>query len=381
MDERSALLRAIIDSPDEDGPRLVYADWLEEHGEAARAEFIRVQIEVARMGEDESRRNQLKTREYELWRDYQGQWDWEVPEIAAYRVEYRRGFIEKVSLPAVELIRCPGSVWHHTPLVGLGLPDLTPEIGARLGEWPHWNRITELDLTGVELTPEAARALALIPGLSSLKVLTLQPRYGVRQLIGDAVVLALAASPSYLTQLTKLDLRNNEVGVEGARALAHSPNFDRLEELDLSFNPLGLTGKLLLLASPRLPNLRFLGIEYRQMEESSAEEVAELLRQVRQLGPENLPASAGIKVLSLGHGANGIFLGDAGAELLAALPRLADLISLDLFDTDIGDRGALALAESPFLQRLSYLNLSDNPISAETISVLRARFGNALVFE
>ena len=42
------LLRAIIANPDDDDPRLQYADWLEENGQAERAEFIRVQIEKAR---------------------------------------------------------------------------------------------------------------------------------------------------------------------------------------------------------------------------------------------------------------------------------------------------------------------------------------------
>ena len=39
-----AFLEAIIAAPGDDTPRLVYADWLEEHGEGERAEFIRVQI-------------------------------------------------------------------------------------------------------------------------------------------------------------------------------------------------------------------------------------------------------------------------------------------------------------------------------------------------
>ncbi|HYT91149.1 MAG TPA: TIGR02996 domain-containing protein [Gemmataceae bacterium] len=47
MNQDQALLRAVIDNPDDDGPRLVYADWLEEHGDAERAEFIRIQIAVA----------------------------------------------------------------------------------------------------------------------------------------------------------------------------------------------------------------------------------------------------------------------------------------------------------------------------------------------
>lgn len=47
-DQRAALLRSILASPEEDLPRLVYADWCEENGESERAEFIRVGVELAR---------------------------------------------------------------------------------------------------------------------------------------------------------------------------------------------------------------------------------------------------------------------------------------------------------------------------------------------
>ena len=43
-------LEAICATPQDDTPRLVYADWLDEHGDPARAEFIRVQVELARHG-------------------------------------------------------------------------------------------------------------------------------------------------------------------------------------------------------------------------------------------------------------------------------------------------------------------------------------------
>lgn len=43
-----AFLADIIDHPDDDASRLVFADWLEENGEAERAEFIRVQVRLAR---------------------------------------------------------------------------------------------------------------------------------------------------------------------------------------------------------------------------------------------------------------------------------------------------------------------------------------------
>ena len=51
MSDGDAILAAILAKPEDDAPRLVYADWLEEFGGeagAARGEFIRVQIELAK---------------------------------------------------------------------------------------------------------------------------------------------------------------------------------------------------------------------------------------------------------------------------------------------------------------------------------------------
>jgi uncharacterized protein (TIGR02996 family) len=46
MSDEAALLAAIIAHPDEDTPRLMYADWLDENGNPERAEFIRLQCAV-----------------------------------------------------------------------------------------------------------------------------------------------------------------------------------------------------------------------------------------------------------------------------------------------------------------------------------------------
>ena len=48
MTQRDALLRAVCENPDDDLPRLVFADWCDENGEPERAEFIRTQIELRR---------------------------------------------------------------------------------------------------------------------------------------------------------------------------------------------------------------------------------------------------------------------------------------------------------------------------------------------
>jgi uncharacterized protein (TIGR02996 family) len=47
MSDRNAFLRAICETPADDAPHLVFADWLNENGESERAEFIRVQCELA----------------------------------------------------------------------------------------------------------------------------------------------------------------------------------------------------------------------------------------------------------------------------------------------------------------------------------------------
>jgi uncharacterized protein (TIGR02996 family) len=48
MSDREAFVAAVAASPEDDLPRLVFADWLDENGESERAEFIRVQCELAK---------------------------------------------------------------------------------------------------------------------------------------------------------------------------------------------------------------------------------------------------------------------------------------------------------------------------------------------
>ena len=75
--DREAFLRAVCENPADDTPRLVFADWLDEHGDRpddpARAEFIRVQGELAGWrtppgsgSEDYRWHTRMKRRESEL---------------------------------------------------------------------------------------------------------------------------------------------------------------------------------------------------------------------------------------------------------------------------------------------------------------------------
>src|SRR5262249_52401492 len=61
-----AFLAAVLETPDDDTPRLIYADWLDEHGEPERGELIRLQCALAKMREGERARVALEKREREL---------------------------------------------------------------------------------------------------------------------------------------------------------------------------------------------------------------------------------------------------------------------------------------------------------------------------
>ena len=104
MTEREALMRNVIERPDDDLPRLVLADWLDEHDEPERAEFIRVQCEVAKAADS---RPDLVAREKELLTEHGHLWAEEFGGQIDHFV-YRRGFIEQcemsVERPADEIL-------------------------------------------------------------------------------------------------------------------------------------------------------------------------------------------------------------------------------------------------------------------------------------
>jgi uncharacterized protein (TIGR02996 family) len=68
------LLQAAFESPNDDGLRLILADWLEEHGHPERAELLRLQIRVAKLSGNDPQRQQLKMRERQLLEDHWEEW-------------------------------------------------------------------------------------------------------------------------------------------------------------------------------------------------------------------------------------------------------------------------------------------------------------------
>jgi uncharacterized protein (TIGR02996 family) len=65
MNLEEAFLDDIHRHPEEDGRRLIYADWLEEQGDPvslARAAFVRLEVDLARTAEEEERHERILER-------------------------------------------------------------------------------------------------------------------------------------------------------------------------------------------------------------------------------------------------------------------------------------------------------------------------------
>src|SRR5579871_2247260 len=96
---QAQFVQTIIDNADDDAPRLVNADYLDEHGETERAEFVRVQCELARCPEEDPRYLDLRERERALLANNKEAWSAEL-KLPPSQLRYRRGFAEFARLTA-----------------------------------------------------------------------------------------------------------------------------------------------------------------------------------------------------------------------------------------------------------------------------------------
>jgi uncharacterized protein (TIGR02996 family) len=115
-----AFLQDIIDSPDDDTPRLIYADWLEEHDQPERAEFIRVQCELARLSDDDGpalseRRDKLEATERLLLKAHLEEWAGPL----RGRVDgssFRRGFVAAIDIDAPTFLSQGDALLRAAPI-------------------------------------------------------------------------------------------------------------------------------------------------------------------------------------------------------------------------------------------------------------------------
>jgi uncharacterized protein (TIGR02996 family) len=320
-------LRAILDEPDDDVHRLVYADWLEERGDP-RGEFIRAQVRAAALPDGDPRRAGPEARASELLRRHHDEWDRPLLDAAGYdpnaggllgllgavarlfnapwlkpplyRHDYRRGFVEVVHVDMGKFVERAEALFNVAPIREVYFEVVSSRL-TDLAALPQLARLRGLHLLYTSLREDALVELFASPHLTGLRTLDLPGNVLSEQ------ALRLLGVSTCARGLTALNLCNCDVSERGALALAESPALAALADLDLSLNPVG----------------------------------------------------------------------DFGAAALAAAPHLRNLTSLNLAATTVGQDGALALAGSPHLGRLRHLNLDDVVIGRAALEALRRRFPDA----
>lgn len=183
MDDRAALLRAICLDPADDTVRLVYADYLDEHGEPEYAEFIRVQIQLARLDPEpecaateeglkcndpscswaiwHSKGFRLHQRERELLENQgHGGW-WKFAGLSGANVFdeviYERGFAIRVTATCANFLAHAGSLFLAHPIKKVKLTDRNPGMTTD-GEFYYYWSVTYHDHLWLSL-PKALHSL------------------------------------------------------------------------------------------------------------------------------------------------------------------------------------------------------------------------------
>jgi uncharacterized protein (TIGR02996 family) len=215
MFDQEGFVRAVIERPDEDTPRLIYADWLEEQGDTARAELIRVQCELAPHGSGHEPRALLE-RENRLLLAHRRRFVAPLEDLGfsaatdrygygegGFTFGWRRGFVEAVEVwgaaAARQFVERADALFALTPLREVSFQPYR-------SDYVVYESFDALELPTL-------RDLVALPQLRRLRLLDLEGN-GLRDDEGQA----LLASP-HLTRRTFVLLRRNDFGLPVERDL------------------------------------------------------------------------------------------------------------------------------------------------------------------
>ncbi len=229
MSDEAALLAAIVANAEDDTPRLVYADWLDEHEAPIQAEFVRTQCRLASGSAADPDYPDLLEHYAELVARFSVAVKLTAPALPPGFIHqsdirhgadhFRRGFLHVASGEW-------SPDWYYTPPAPTNLQidrvcdGLTPLVAN--------TTVRHLVLDG--LTADLLARVLVAPGVAALTGLTVQPaEFGWNA--GDAIVAALARAKA-VAGLERLEL-DSAVTVAGLCAL-DSAKLDRLHTLHVS---------------------------------------------------------------------------------------------------------------------------------------------------
>jgi uncharacterized protein (TIGR02996 family) len=277
--EEDVFLQDILDHPDDDTPRLIYADWLDDHGRAERGEFIRLQIELARLPPSDPRRSVLELLERELLEEYGEEWAGLLPRVVVRR-SFERGFLHGIELLAQGFSQLPAVFGWAPDVRSLHLtgPFRSGKPPMRLvAASPHLAQLTSLEISkgSYHVNDAAASILARSPHLGNLTSLSLHENH-----VGAAGVADIVISP-HLGRLVALSVSGyghpfrHYSGLEGVRVLAALTLPSRLTSLRLAECGIDDEACRMLAAAPGLAGLKTLDLTGNPISEAMKERLRE----------------------------------------------------------------------------------------------------------
>ncbi|MBX7102613.1 MAG: TIGR02996 domain-containing protein [Gemmataceae bacterium] len=346
--------------PDDDTLRLVYADWLDEHDDPARAEFIRIQIEAESHETGSPEHEHLTDRAVGLLSANGNQWATGYEPLTEHSVSrtvtrahyctergialsnlwFYRGFVDSIHCrPETFFSTDPTNLRPEGPLprvcLKVGHREGDP-FGAiesyvgRLASSPVLCRLRDIRIHGgfESTTDDGLRLLANEPGLlAKLGGLLLS-----EDRISDEGILPILESPT-LTGLCELAIDNTPCTGAVVQALLRSDSFRGMTYLHLDGIIEGACG-LRPFASPgRWPRLRWLGL-----------------------------GNCGLDDLTL-----------RGLMRPGAFPALE---VLNLSFSEVHLHALRALLSSGVFPKLRLLGIGGTPLTLDEVASLRAEFGH-----
>ncbi len=202
-DDEAALIKAVIENPDDDAPRLAYADWCDQRGDP-RGRFIRVQLELAPIEYDQEKENRwpLKYESMALLEKHGHEWmPSQHPHII--KCKMHRGFVAGIDITATSFLNHFADMSALYPIQYVDVLDLVPHARAVLTS-PHLRRLTSLGVHDGDITDDDLKAFSQSP---------------------------------FVANLWWLDLSDNHITQEGVEALITSPFLKKLGFVALDTNP------------------------------------------------------------------------------------------------------------------------------------------------
>jgi uncharacterized protein (TIGR02996 family) len=361
--DNATLLTEVLEHPEDEAPRLAYADWCKQNGDADRAEFIRIQCRRAARDPYDKTQDGLAKKENTLLKKHGQRWQADVRQWgcvdetqlpngvwAAVNPRFRRGFVAHMTLSPELFVKRGAELLRLTPLEALEVyGEFDVEAVRALAQCPHAARLTDLDFAFSSLNNEGVKALAASPYLSRLRFLR------CNTVVTDAGIKALAAT-QHLTGLTALHCYYT-IGMPALKALQTAPF--RLRELSVQLPP---GGAAVLAGMPNMGDLTSLLVNCCELDADGARALAAS------------PHLTNLQRLDIGHNP----LTTAGVEAIAQSPTFTNLRELHLENSNLGEDAILALARSPYLTQLKILGLVNNErISDAAVQELKNRFGAA----